>query len=121
MWSPTGMSTSASSGRFGDRGPTLPAHVHGLSVPPARSSRATDSMPKVSRTRSSRASRLVSPRSTLPARKERISDWRAAGPLVRTPGGEVHDGGHGDGDPDEDRDGDDVLRVGVVSRCSGGV
>ena len=31
-------------------------------------------MPKVSRTRSSRASRLVSPRSTLPARKERISD-----------------------------------------------
>ncbi len=31
-------------------------------------------MPKVSRTRSSRASRLVSPRRTLPARKERISD-----------------------------------------------
>ncbi len=31
-------------------------------------------MPKVSRTRSRSASRLVSPRSTLPARKDRISD-----------------------------------------------
>ncbi|CAM5708516.1 hypothetical protein SVIOM74S_02793 [Streptomyces violarus] len=31
-------------------------------------------MPKVSRTRSSRSSRPVSPRSTLPARKDRISD-----------------------------------------------
>ena len=73
MWSPTGMSTSASSGYWQGCGPTLPAQVHG-STSLSRSSRATDSMPKVSRTRSSSASRLVSPRSTLPARKERISD-----------------------------------------------
>ena len=73
MWSPTGMSTSASSGRSTCRGPTLPAQVHGSTSLP-RSSRATDSIPKVSRTRSSSASRLVSPRSTLPARKDRISD-----------------------------------------------
>ncbi|MEU5343487.1 hypothetical protein AB0H18_22040 [Streptomyces sp. NPDC020766] len=73
MWSPTGMSTSASSGLRQGRGPTLPAQVHG-STSLSRSSRATDSMPNVSRTRSNNASRLVSPRSTLPARTERISD-----------------------------------------------
>ncbi len=76
MLSPTGMSTSASSGRPGGLPvpvTTLAAQVHG-STSLARSSRATDSMPNVSRTRSRRASRLVSPRRTLPARKERISD-----------------------------------------------
>ncbi|CAM5418875.1 hypothetical protein SCYAM73S_04850 [Streptomyces cyaneofuscatus] len=73
MLSPTGMSTSASSGRATGAGPTDPAQVHG-STSLARSSRATDSIAKVSRTRSSSASSAVSPRSTLPARKERISD-----------------------------------------------
>ncbi len=73
MWSPMGMSTSASSGRATGPGPTLPAGFQG-SRSFARSSRATDSMAKVSRTRSSSASSVVSPRSTLPARKERISD-----------------------------------------------
>jgi len=73
-WSPTGTSTAASSGRSSSRSrPTRPAHVHGATSL-SRSSSATDSMPKVSRTRSSSASILVSPRSRLPARKERISD-----------------------------------------------
>lgn len=54
-------------------GAALPAQVHG-STSLCRSSSATDSIPKVSRTRSSSASSVVSPRSTLPARKDRISD-----------------------------------------------
>ena len=84
-----------------------------------RSSRATDSMAKVSRTRSSSASRLVSPRSTLPARKERISDsarsraawWVRRAARSTTEATET-------ATADEDHDGDDVLRVGDGEACA---
>ena len=75
-------------------------------------------MPKVSRTRSSRASRDVSPRSTLPARKERISDsarsraawWVRRAARSTTEATETRD-------REEDHDGDDVLRVGDGAGC----
>ena len=92
--------------------PTLPAQVHGATSL-SRSSSATDSMPKVSRTRSSSASRLVSPRSTLPARKDRISDSarsRAAWWVRRAARSTTE--ATDTATADEDHDGDDVLRVG---------
>ena len=119
MWSPTGMSTSASSGRaHGGRLPTTAGAGPRVDVAlPLQ--QATDSMPKVSRTRSSSASRLVSPRSTLPARKERISDsarsraawWvrRAARSTTEATGAAT---------AKKISDGDDVLRVGDRSRCA---
>ena len=75
-------------------------------------------MAKVSRTRSSSASRVVSPRSTLPARKDRISDSarsRAAWWVRRAARSttEATDDRH----RDEDHDGDDVLRVGDGAAC----
>ncbi len=86
--SPTGTSTSASSGRAGGRGPLAAVQRHGEWLS-ARSSRAAESCWKVSRTWSSRAvstpSPVGAPRSTVPASALRVcaSAWLRAAWWVR--------------------------------------
>ncbi len=76
-WSPTGIADVGVLRplRVGAVGAHPAAHVHGPPSP-ARSSSATESIWNVSRTRSSSASSVVSPRSTLPARSDSVSRLR---------------------------------------------
>ncbi len=113
MWSPTGMSTSPSSGRSsGAPTPTRPGAGPGLHVALALQQGDglhAEGLPDPFQ------ERFEAGLAAQHAAREEGQDLglgAQSGGLLGASRGEVDHGGHGHGDPDEDRDGDDVLGVG---------
>ena len=120
MWSPMGMSTSASSGRADSgRGADAAAQVQGSTSLGALQEGHGLHGEGLAEAVEEGVEGGLAAQHAAGQEGEDLGLGAQAGGLVRAPGGQVDHRGDGNRHADEDRDGDDVLRVGDGQRVEG--